>query len=74
MASNHSMPCSLGVIGLGRMAQALVLPLLKQGELAPQQVVALVGRGASVERLADQLPIGLRLKAAECLTAGAPTD
>ena len=53
MASNHSMPCSLGVIGLGRMAQALVLPLLKQGELAPQQVVALVGRGASVERLAE---------------------
>ena len=63
------MPCSLGVIGLGRMAQALVLPLLKQGELAPQQVVALVGRGASVERLADQLPIGLRLKAADDPTA-----
>ena len=63
------MPCSLGVIGLGRMAQALVLPLLKQGELAPQQLVAVVGRGASVERLADQLPIGLRLKAADDPTA-----
>ncbi|KZR70551.1 Pyrroline-5-carboxylate reductase [Prochlorococcus marinus str. MIT 1313] len=63
------MPCSLGVIGLGRMAQALVLPLLKQGELSPQQVVAVVGRAASVERLADQLPIGLPLKAADDPTA-----
>ncbi len=63
------MPCSLGVIGLGRMAQALVLPLFKQGELSPQQVVAVVGRGASVERLSDQLPIGLCLKAADDPTA-----
>jgi len=51
------------------MAQALVLPLFKQGELSPQQVVAVVGRGASVERLSDQLPIGLCLKAADDPTA-----
>ena len=45
------------------MAQALVLPLLQQGELSPQDVVAVVGSTASVERLAAQLPKGLRLKA-----------
>lgn len=45
------------------MAQALVLPLLQQGELSPQDVVAVVGGTASVERLAAQLPKGLRLKA-----------
>ncbi|HGY5537621.1 MAG TPA: pyrroline-5-carboxylate reductase family protein, partial [Prochlorococcus sp.] len=62
-ASSPYRTCSLGVIGLGRMAQALVLPLLQQGELSPQDVVAVVGSTASVERLAAQLPKGLRLKA-----------
>ncbi len=56
---------SLGVIGLGRMAQAIVLPLLQRGELSADQVVALVANASSVELLASKLPEGLRVVAAK---------
>ena len=42
---------SIGVIGLGRMAQALVEPLLRNADVAPEQVVAVVGRAQTAAAL-----------------------
>ncbi|MEB3158245.1 MAG: pyrroline-5-carboxylate reductase [Synechococcus sp.] len=58
------MTLSLGVIGLGRMAQALLWPLLEQGDPAAAEVIAVVGQQASVERLSAQLPPNLTVVAA----------
>ena len=46
------------------MAQALLLPLLEQGDPAPSDVVAVVGQAASVARLTPELPADLNLVAA----------
>ncbi len=50
----------LGVIGLGRMAQALVFPLIEAGLIAPERLVAVVATEASAQRLqqAHQLVVG----------------
>jgi pyrroline-5-carboxylate reductase len=50
----------LGVIGLGRMAQALVLPLIEAGLIAPDRLVAVVATETSAQRLqqAHQLLVG----------------
>ena len=42
---------SLGVIGLGRMAQALVEPLLSSKAFSAEQVLAVVGTVATAQRL-----------------------
>ena len=42
---------SLGVIGLGRMAQALVEPLLSSKAFSADQVLAVVGTAATADRL-----------------------
>ncbi|MFM7647306.1 MAG: pyrroline-5-carboxylate reductase [Cyanobium sp.] len=42
----------LGVVGLGRMAQALLLPLLESGQVSRERVRAAVASAASAERLA----------------------
>jgi len=52
---------SLGVIGLGRMAQALVQPLLELGELTPPQLRACVANAASAEQLAQRFGIAVGL-------------
>ena len=44
---------SFGVVGLGRMAQALLWPLIECGQLSRQAVRAVVGSAASAERLAQ---------------------
>ena len=56
-----SVTLSLGVIGLGRMAQALLLPLLEQGQPSAEEVIAVVGQAATVTRLASDLPADLTL-------------
>ena len=62
------MPFSLGVVGLGQMAQALVKPLLARGELSPQDLIAVVGREDTVQRLRAEVPAGV------CLLAAADTQ
>lgn len=47
----------LGIVGLGRMAQALVLPLLESGQLKPAAVRAAVASEASADRLREQLQV-----------------
>jgi pyrroline-5-carboxylate reductase len=44
-------PPSIGVIGLGHMAQALIEPLITSGSVDPDQVTAVVGRPESVAAL-----------------------
>ena len=50
---------TLGVVGLGRMAQALLHPWLEQQLIAPQRVSAVVASAASADRLAAALPIAV---------------
>ena len=52
---------SVGVIGLGRMAQALIFPLIEKGKLQSADVIGVVGSDASVARLTPALPDGLTL-------------
>ena len=55
------MGVSIGVIGLGRMAQALVLPLLESGALRGAEVLAVVGQDSSIARLKGELPSEITL-------------
>jgi pyrroline-5-carboxylate reductase len=47
-------PESFGVVGFGRMAQALLLPLIESGQVPAAAVRAVVGTAASAARLAAQ--------------------
>jgi pyrroline-5-carboxylate reductase len=50
---------TLGVVGLGRMAQALLRPWLELQLLAPQAVSAVVASEPSATRLAAELPVAV---------------
>ena len=56
---------AFGVIGLGRMAQALVLPLLESGRIPAHQLLAVVGGSGSLEQRRSALPAGIGLVAAD---------
>ena len=56
---------AFGVIGLGRMAQALVLPLLESGRIPAHQLLAVVGGSCSLEKRRLELPAGIGLVAAD---------
>ena len=56
---------AFGVIGLGRMAQALVLPLLELGRIPADQLLAVVGGSGSLEQRRGALPAGIGLVAAD---------
>ena len=58
------MPFALGVIGLGRMAQALVIPLIEQGRIPAEEVIAVVGRRDSVATVSARVPSGVNVVAA----------
>lgn len=58
------MPCSLGVIGLGRMAQAIIEPLLERKDYLPENILGVVGHESSLEKLSSCLPKALRVVAA----------
>ncbi len=55
------MSFSVGVIGLGRMAQALVRPLVESGSLRGSDLIAVVGQESSVARLKPELPSEITL-------------
>ena len=50
------MTVSVGVIGLGRMARALICPLIDRGILRSSDVIGVVGTEASATRLKSELP------------------
>ena len=56
---------AFGVIGLGRMAQALVVPLMESGRLRPDQLLAVVGGSGSLEQRREALPAGIGLVCAD---------
>ncbi len=58
------MPFALGVIGLGRMAQALVIPLIEQDLISADEVIAVVGRQDSVATVSARVPSGVKVVAA----------
>jgi len=64
-----ALPSSLGVIGLGRMAQALLLPLLEAGQLQPSAVHASVATEASAERLTHAVGVTVGTDPRPCLAA-----
>ena len=49
----------VGILGLGRMARALLSPLLDSGDLSPADVRAVVARPSSAERLSASLGIAV---------------
>ena len=55
------MEISIGVIGFGRMARALVLPLLERGEYRSENVFGIVGNTSSVNDALSDLPKGLQV-------------
>lgn len=60
---------TLGVVGLGRMARALLLPLLDSGLLERSAVQAAVASEASARRLGDELGIQVSTDAAQAWAA-----
>ena len=58
------MTVSVGVIGLGRMARALICPLIDRGILRSSDVIGVVGTEASATRLKSELPGDLTVVAA----------
>nr|WP_259730992.1 pyrroline-5-carboxylate reductase [Synechococcus sp. CS-1325] len=57
-------PLRLGVIGLGRMARALLIPLIEEGVIQPEGVRAVVASDASAQRLQAELGVAVSTDAA----------
>ncbi len=60
---------TVGVVGLGRMARALLLPLLESGRLARSDVRAAVATEASALKLAGELGVQVTTDAAQAWSA-----
>jgi pyrroline-5-carboxylate reductase len=58
-----------GILGLGRMAQALLSPLLDSGDLSPGDVRAVVAHRASAERLSATLGLAVETDPASACQA-----
>ena len=58
------MTVSVGVIGLGRMARALICPLIEREILRSSEVIGVVGSEATATRLKSELPGDLTVVAA----------
>ena len=56
---------AFGVIGLGRMAQALVVPLLESGRIQADQLLAVVGGSGSLGQCRQALPADIGLVTAD---------
>ena len=59
------MPFSIGIIGLGRMAQAILSPLLERGDFKPDEVFGVVGQQSSVQRVLEGFSEDLSIVSAE---------
>ena len=55
------MDISIGVIGFGRIAKAIISPLFERGECKVEQVFGIVGRSSSIEAALSDLPNGLKV-------------
>ena len=59
------MNLSLGVVGLGRMAQAIILPLIQNETIPIENIFAVVKNDSSIKRLEKSFPKGLKLATSE---------
>ena len=59
------MPFSIGVIGFGRMAQAILSPLLEKGFFTTDEVLGVVGKKKTLERLRKEFPGDLAIFSSE---------
>ncbi len=59
------MPFSIGVIGLGRMAQAILFPLFDRGVFKTTEVFGVVAQQRTVDSLQEKLPKGLTVVSAQ---------
>ena len=59
------MPYSLGVIGFGQIAQAIVIPLITQKIFLPEKVFGVVRRESNVDSLLQKLPKGVSVVSSE---------
>ena len=57
------MSFSLGVIGLGKMAQVILQSLLGKGQFSSEEVIGIVGQSRNIKKLRDQFPKLLVLEA-----------
>ena len=62
-------PPGFGVVGFGRMAQALLIPLIESGQVRPEDVRAAVASRASAERLSCSLQLAVSTDAATAWAA-----
>ncbi len=53
---------TLGIVGLGRMAQALLCGLIETGDIEPSSILAVVKTAESAARLVEGFPRDLQLK------------
>ena len=59
------MEISIGIIGLGRIAKAIISPLFERGEYKPENVLGIVGRPSSISSALSGLPKGVRVVSSE---------
>jgi len=52
---------SIGVIGFGRMAKAIVSPLIERGDYKPEDVFGIVGSSSSIPSALSDLPKGVKV-------------
>jgi len=56
---------SIGVIGFGRMAKAIISPLCDRGEYKPENVFGIVGSTSSISSALRDLPKGIQVVSSE---------
>ncbi|MBW3041413.1 pyrroline-5-carboxylate reductase [Prochlorococcus marinus] len=59
------MEISIGIIGFGRMAKAIISPLLERGEFKPEDVFGIVGSTSSISSALSDLPKGVKIVSSE---------
>ena len=59
------MEISIGIIGFGRIAKAILSPLLEKGEYKPENVLGIVGSSSSISSALRGLPKGMKVVSAE---------
>ena len=63
------MALSLGVIGLGRMAQVILYGLLDSGQFKPEEVLGVVGQKKSIKNVLDQSKHNISVVHAQDITS-----
>ena len=55
------MSISIGVVGFGRMAQAIIYSLIESGKFTPDEIFAVVGSRKSIPLALEKFPLGIQV-------------